>query len=314
MDNTKQISELVEIIKEKKPKRIFLQLPEGLKTISTEIMDALKNYEVILSGDRCYGACDLRIKEAEAFNCDLIVHIGHRHFPKKKIKSSIPIIYYPWKFDTELDEKTKQLLLDNFIKIPEWRIGLVTSIQYLDLLPHIADLLNKLNKKTLIAGDILGCWIENVIKNENKVDAFLFVGTGEFHVSGIKTKRPLYFLNLENFQLKNMNEDLFKHEKIKLAKIASALEARSFGLLVSSKPGQLNISDIKKLRRIIKKLGKKSYVIVLDEIENSKLIGIDVDAFINLACPRISEDHFDKPIVNVADFLSFFTERKILKH
>jgi len=320
MNNTKQIYELFDMIKacKKKPKKIFLQLPEGLKTKAIEIIDALHDYDVILSGDTCYGACDLRINEAVQAGCDLIVHIGHSQFPKKKIESKIPVIYYPWKFDVQLDEKTRQKLLDCFTKIPEWRIGLVTSIQHLDLMPEISELLNKLNKKTVIVGYVLGCWTDNVEKNEDKVDAFLFIGTGRFHVSGIKTERPLYFFDLENMTLTDMSEEIFKQEKIKLAKIANVMEAKSFAILVSSKPGQLNINDIEKIRKIIEKQGKKSYIILLDEINNTKLLGIKVDAFINLACPRISEDRFDKPIVNAVDFLTIFgdknNERKILKH
>ena len=39
----------------------------------------------------------------------------------------------------------------------------------------------------------------------------------------------------------------------------------------------------------------------MDEIRDDKLLGLDVDAFVNTACPRIVEDKFSKPILNPED-------------
>ncbi len=56
-------SDLIERLKKKGAKRIALQFPEGLKRQSIPVVAALKDagFEVIVSGDPCYGACDLAL-------------------------------------------------------------------------------------------------------------------------------------------------------------------------------------------------------------------------------------------------------------
>ena len=56
-------SDLIQQLKKKGVKRVALQFPEGLKRRSVQIVASLKSdgFDVILSGDPCYGACDLAL-------------------------------------------------------------------------------------------------------------------------------------------------------------------------------------------------------------------------------------------------------------
>jgi len=298
MSFDKNIQNLVREIRKTKSKRIFLQVSEGLKRKAFEIINEIEKcgFEVILSGDVCYGACDLRINEALQSKCDIIVHIGHIEFPKKKIKTKIPVLYFPWKLKIQIDKKTKKELE----KIKEKRIGIVTSIQYIDSLKDIKKVLLELGKKVYIGGPVLGCWTDNIEKIKNKIDAVLFVGSGSFHVLGLSYKK-VYLYDVERKKLRDMTDELIRQEKIRLGKIMKACNAKSFALLVSSKPGQYDIKNALKIKKKLKKSGKAAYIIQMDEINSSKLEGLQIDAFINLACPRIVEDKFKKPIINKED-------------
>ena len=70
-------SDLIENLKKKGAQRVALQFPEGLKRQSSTVAAALKDagFEVILSGDPCYGACDLAL-DTLTF-ADVLVHFGH---------------------------------------------------------------------------------------------------------------------------------------------------------------------------------------------------------------------------------------------
>src|SRR3989344_2604427 len=83
-----------------------------------------------------------------------------------------------------------------FDKLPK-KIGLVTIVQFVDFLGKIKSFLTKKNKTVLIqkakqkyAGQLLGCDTSSAYSIKNKVNAFLYIGTGHFHpiMVGLDTK------------------------------------------------------------------------------------------------------------------------------
>jgi len=302
-NNTQEI--LDKIGKHKAAKRILLQAPEGLKKQIISIADEIQKagYAAIISLNPCYGACDLPVEEAKIAKVDLIVHIGHRQF-YRKIKTKTPVIYIDWKSDTKLSDKARSELN----KIKEQRIGLVSSVQYLELLAAIKDEMRKNNKFVLIGGHILGCWYENATKIEHDVDCFLFVGTGEFHPLGLKTEKKFYFLDLEKNQLRDMRDDLMKQEKIRQGKIMKAKDAKTFGILVTTRAGQSDMERAEKIKKELGRKDKKAFILIMDDVKNENLMGLEFDAYINTACPRIIYDRFDRPVINASDILELFKE------
>lgn len=74
-----EIDRVIAQIKENNSKLVCIQLPDGLKPKSTEIVDKIKlavNTEVIIWAGSNFGACDLPL-EIEKLGVDLLVHFGH---------------------------------------------------------------------------------------------------------------------------------------------------------------------------------------------------------------------------------------------
>ena len=56
-----------------------------------------------------------------------------------------------------------------------------------------------------------------------------------------------------------------------------------------------------KIKKELESAGKKAYILVFNEIKPEKLEGVELDCYINTACPRIAIENrteFKKPILN----------------
>ncbi len=308
MFDPKNKKEIMEKIKEKNGKRIFLQVPEGLKMGVQELIDFLteNGMDVFLSVDPCFGACDLRNREAEALECDLIVHIGHSDFG---VESKIPVIYY--EYDIDIDPVP--LLEHHMESFGGYRkIGLVTTIQFVSSLDKVKEFLENKNFEVVIGksskgieGQILGCDHSAGLSIHDNVDCFLFVGSGRFHPLGLqeKTEKPVFFLDVEKNQLTNFSRERERMETLRTMKIQKAEELDNFGIIVSTKPGQMKIGMVDEIKKKLRGMGKNVYVLVADQITPEKLMGLKIDVLVNTACPRIREDYdlFRKPILNPED-------------
>jgi len=280
----------------------LLQVPDGLKRKALKIADELG--DVVIDCESCYGACDLAINEVKSLGCDKIIHFGH----SKLIETDVPVEY------KEIREKV-EIPLEK-IEIKEKRIGLVSTLQFIDSLKKVKEFLEKNGKTVRIgkgksyAGQILGCDISSAKAIENEVDAFLYVGSGNFHPLGLalQTDKPVYFLNVEKNELEDLKQLKEKFLKQKYATIAMAKDAKNFGILVSIKPGQLNLKLAKEIKNRLEKKRNKAYILVFNEIKPEKLEGLELDCYINTACPRISIDNridFKKPILNPDEIENF---------
>ena len=293
MSYDNQIEELSNEIKGK-GKKVLIQLPEGLKMKMREIADKLNNegIEAVFSGERCFGACDLKDEEAEMLGCDLLVHIGHNKF-YRNIEAEVPVLYFPWKIDIDIEN------LNNIdmSMLPE-KIGLLTTVQHLHEMPKIKQYLEEKGKEAILGGQILGCWTENADKINDNVDAFLFVGSGNFHALAVD--KDIFVLDIERKEIRKADRTLT--EKRRWARIYNAKNAETFCILVSSKKGQKELQGkTDEIKSDIEKRDKKAFVFIMDEITDDKLKGIKADAFINTACPRILDDEFSKPVINAED-------------
>ena len=72
-----RISDIIERVRSLPVRKIALQAPEGLKRELPLLAEALRaeGYSVIISGDPCYGACDLALDTLEY--ADILIHFGH---------------------------------------------------------------------------------------------------------------------------------------------------------------------------------------------------------------------------------------------
>ncbi len=285
-------------------KRIFVQYPEGLKTKIPEISSDLENenFEVVSCLESTYGACDIRDDEAERLGCDAVLHVAHADFG---VKSKLPVVYWEYFFDVDPIPAMEK----NFDKLKEFdRIGLVASLQYIPALQKIKQFLESNNKKVFTFkseqydGQILGCRVGAATGVDKNIDALLCITAGKFYSGGLllKTSKPKFALNLE----KNSIEDLAiaekKMQKIKEWNKAQFSDAKSIGLLVSWKKGQMLGSPFD-FKKKLENAGKAAYILAMDEISSKKLEGLKIDFLVNFACPRIEPPEFSElkiPILN----------------
>jgi len=273
----------------------ILQVPDGMKRKALKIADDLG--DVLIDCESCFGACDLAIQEAKVLGCDKIVHYGH----SKIIDTDIPVDY------VELRQDYDPLPILKKHSINERRIGLVSTLQFLDSLEKARKYLEEKGKIVNIGkgkfnqGQILGCDVSAAKAIEEDVDAFLYIGSGNFHPLGLamQTEKPVYFLDVEKGEITVVDKEKFLKQRY--VAVALAKDANRFGILVSVKPGQMNLELAKKIKKKLEEKGKKAYILVFNEIKPEKLIGLDLDCYINTACPRIAVDNrneYRKPILN----------------
>ena len=79
-----------------------------------------------------------------------------------------------------------------------------------------------------------------------------------------------------------------------------AADAETFGVIVGLKEGQLSKLTALKFKKELESEGKTVHLIALTDITNERLRNLkNIDAFIQVACPRISTDNkFDKPVLS----------------
>lgn len=74
-----ELEKMVDILQKEKPRRVCIQLPDGLKPKAQTIRDYLKGKTdavVMFWAGSCYGACDIPY-EVKALQVDLIIQFGH---------------------------------------------------------------------------------------------------------------------------------------------------------------------------------------------------------------------------------------------
>jgi 2-(3-amino-3-carboxypropyl)histidine synthase len=300
---------IVQEIRKRKARRVLLQLPDGLRMQAQEIAKAIEKSgaEVLLSIATCYGACDILDREAKSIGCDLIIHVGHSEMLGK---TQVPVIYEEYRMDFDpvpLIEKNLKGLE------PFKRVCLLTTLQFLDSLEKAKKFLESKGKIVLIGkpkvakypGQVLGCDQSAAKSVESQCDCFLFMGSGRFHSLGVamSVEKPVLFLDFENGKMENLEKEKFRLMKIRAAQLEKAKEARNFGILVSTKPGQGSLSLAEKAKRELEKKGKSAWILVAGEFTPEKLMGLKIDCLVDCACPRIGEDTslFKKPIIRPED-------------
>jgi 2-(3-amino-3-carboxypropyl)histidine synthase len=299
-----KIDQIVDKIRDNGAEIVGLQFPEGLKVYATELAQEIEKQTgamVLISGDPCYGACDLSDTEMDGL-VDLLVHFGHTSL---SLDYKVPTLFVEAHYQLESMEILKKAL--DFLEGKD-KIGLVTTTQHLHLLEEAARFLEENGKQVLmkegagtLKGQVLGCNFSSV--QDLPVDAFLYLGSGNFHPLGIKLSTQKNVLIADPYlnEVREIDEFTDRILRIRFARITRASEAQKFGILVSSKEGQSRWELAKTLKKMIYNEGKEAYLILLNEINPPSLMPyMDLDAFIVTACPRIAIDDskmYQKPLL-----------------
>ena len=122
------------------------------------------------------------------------------------------------------------------------KLGIITSIQFLGQLEEFFEKnMDEKNKegKFVFGGQILGCNVNNALKIKDKVDGFLFIGSGDFHPlqAVYKMGKLVYVANPYTNNIKLLDRKEFdNYEKRKKSILSRFLMAKKIGILVSVKP------------------------------------------------------------------------------
>lgn len=304
-------------------KKIFLQIPEGLKTKTEGIVEELegKGFEVLIEMDSCFGACDVKPSEAKKMGCDAILHLGHTKFLEK---SPIPIVYTPLKYELgERFERIVEIISERLIDEGEKEVGIVTTAQFLDYLPELKEKLEEKGIKVQLGkgkrvenGQVLGC---NYSSARVKAPTIVYLGDGLFHPLGIHyaTQKKVIIANPLMLEIKNLEEEKETFLRKRIMMIERAKNANEFAILVSTKEGQNRITEAKAIKKELEKAGKKAKIYLMDFISQEALLGINATAFVNTACPRIAIDDYasyKQPIINYPEVEYLLGKKKYEKY
>ncbi len=308
---------LIEELKKRSPKRVLVQLAEGIKKNSPEISEWIEDLgiECIFSGESCWGACSVAVQEAEALGADLLVHFGHAQF----IPTDFPILYVEVKDHLDLTPLLEKSL--PFVKDYK-TIGFSYSIQHRHDLDYIKSFYEKQGKKVILSkkignvayeGHIVGCQYEGLKAIQDEVEAFVIMGN-QFHSMGatLAVQKPVILIDVYNDDVRNMVGLRDKILKQRVISIERLKEAKNVGIIIEVKPGQ-KFGSPKLLLKKLRDAGKTAIVITMSELTPDKIMNFySIDAFVELACPRIALDDFakyEKPILTYREALVAIGEK-----
>jgi 2-(3-amino-3-carboxypropyl)histidine synthase len=301
-------------------KRIALQLPEGLLMYSLILSDIFTAFADVthcfVLGDVTYGACCVDDLSALALDADLLIHYGHSCLiPIDATK--IPCLYVFVEIKIDVSRLINTISL-NF-GTHKRNIVLAGTIQFASAIREAKPELENNGfvvlipqSKPLSAGEVLGCTAPKMSKNvvgnlgfSEEEMVLVFVADGRFHLEafmianpGIKAFRYDPYLGklfLEEYDHKGMKE-------VRKKAIERAKGARSWGVVLGTLGRQGNPRI---LERLEKKMGEKGFdymVVLMSEISPGRIALFEdsVDAWIQIACPRLSidwGDAFKKPLL-----------------
>ncbi|HIP58293.1 MAG TPA: diphthamide biosynthesis enzyme Dph2 [Archaeoglobus profundus] len=287
-------------LKDLNARRIGIQLPNGLKHLSSEISSYLeeKGYEVIISGSSCYGACDIDLDLLK--EVDALLHFVHT--PIFEFKN---VIYVPYVVDYNVNDLKK-------INIKERNIALIASTQYAWKLNEVKKVLEERgyrvelkygSKRIKLPGQVLGC--DYSVLKGSKADVILFIGDGMFHPIGaaLYTRKKVYMYSPLEKKFEEVKVDNFLKKRMII--VSKAMDGKKGAILVSKKIGQKRLKLALELKKKAKERGKHVDILYLDDITPEKLSNFLYDYYVNTACPRISYDDielFNVPVLTPQEF------------
>lgn len=291
--------------------RVALQMPEGLLIYALIVSDILEQFcqvTTVVMGDVSYGACCIDDFTARALDCDFIVHYAHSCLVPIDV-TDIKVLYV---FVTINIDETHLLktLKRNFVKGS--RLAVFGTIQFN---PTIHSVKAKLEQdgehplyletpqsRPLSKGEVLGCTSARLDKN--MIEGMIYIGDGRFHLESSMIHNPGVPAFRYDPYSRTLTREYYDQEQmvqVRASAIQNASSAKKIGLILGALGRQGNPRTLDNLESAMQEKGIKVVKIILSEIFPQKLaLFDDVDAFVQVACPRLSIDWgyaFNKPLL-----------------
>jgi 2-(3-amino-3-carboxypropyl)histidine synthase len=250
----------------------------------------------VVSADPCYGACDLVDPQLEPLGVELVVHFGHT--PLGDTPPAIPTLFVEATFDLDVRAAVEAALPLLYDVGP---VGLLATTQHREGMEVAKGLLEEGGHRVLVGeggqrlafpGQVLGCDLSAARAIADDVDAFLLLGGGSFHAVGVglATGKPVVVADVETGTARDVDDAKDRVLRRRVATIALASDAESFGILVESRPGQQRWALARSLRDALVEDGRRAVLLLLREISPQRLFAVGLDAYVSTACPRIAVD------------------------
>ncbi|QLH11575.1 diphthamide biosynthesis enzyme Dph2 [Nitrosarchaeum sp. AC2] len=306
-------------IETKKPASVSLNGPDGiLPQVQETAINITRRFGIpaYVLADTTWGTCDLNSNGSKVLGAEIQFNIGHTINTESIEKNLILINAFD---DVEFDSVAKKCV--DVLKGKQ--ISLVTDSQHLHQMDRVNEILTNggiqvkigKGKGQLNDGQVFGCEFYPATELKDKVDAYVFLGQSNFHAAGIalSTNKPTYVLDPYFNEVREVTEFAQKLKKKATLAIYKAADAQSFGIIIGLKEGQLSKVFALKFKKELEKEGKTVQLFALTDITNERLKNLKgIDAFIQVACPRISTDNqFDKPVLSTPQANALL---KILRH
>lgn len=299
------------LIQERRPRGIVVNAPGGLIRQTREIIDEVKaKYGIpcFLVGDSCFGICDTVDDEVDKLDADIALHIGHNAVPQQ-------VGRFTYLIDAVDDVKFDRVIEKSLPILKQYkRLGLATFSQHLhELEPakrryEAAGFEVHLGKENnlLLQSQTFGCDFSTIYSTSKNVDAFCYLGESEFHAVGVAlaTGRPTYVLDPYLEEIRDMREEAEIRKKRSVLSIYKALDANVFGVITGLKEGQKMLPRTRWITKRLEMQGRKVVQLAMRDITPDRLAPfMDIQAFVQTACPRISIDGFtfNKPVLSIPE-------------
>lgn len=300
---------IFDVISLKKPVTVALNAPDGmLPQVQQTVMNITKRFDIpaFVLADTTWGTCDLNSNGAKVLGAEILFNIGHTNKLETFPGPQDNVIMIDAFDDISFDQ-----VIPKAIEILEGKtISLITDSQHLHQIDAMKKKLEENNitvkigkgKGQLNDGQVFGCEFYPAMEIREQVDANLFLGQSNFHAAGValSTRIRTYILDPYFNEVRDVTDFAKKLEKKATLKIYKAMEANVFGVIVGLKEGQFAKVTALKFKKELEERGKKVQLLALTDITNDRLKNFTgIDAFIQVACPRISTDNeFDKPMLS----------------
>jgi 2-(3-amino-3-carboxypropyl)histidine synthase len=307
-------------------KTIMLQSPEGLKMKLPQIAEAIRartGDEVIISATPCYGACDLADEEAKRCGARALVHIGHSELPCLAGTYAVPVVFLQAQSLIDIAPIVKNAAAQ-MAQLGIKKVGLVTTAQHTQKLDLAREILavsgieavfGKGDGRIEFPGQVLGCNFTSARSCGalslgsasaagacGDVDAYLYIGTGNFHPLGItlSTKKPVFIADPEMNEIRTLEKVKEQIMKRRFAAIARAMDAKRIGIIIGTKVGQCRLPLARQLKKLAEDAGRSAELLSMNYIDPAYIEFLPFDAYACTACPRISIDdqaRYKKPVL-----------------
>lgn len=320
-----EIHKTVWNIRKQNAKRVALQMPEGLLIYSLIISDILEEFcqvETLVMGDVSYGACCIDDFTARSLDCDFIVHYAHSCLvPIDVTEIKVLYVFVTINIDETHLIKTIKRNFDQGAQI-----AIFGTIQFNPTIHSVKAILeNDLEKpiylippqtRPLSKGELLGCTSARL--NKEHIQATIYVGDGRFHLESSMIHNPdIPAYRYDPYDRKFTREyyDQKQMTRVREDAVVTARKAKKVGLILGALGRQGNPVTLQKLETQLSQKGIQVVKIILSEIFPQKLSMFDdVDAFVQVACPRLSIDWgyaFNKPLLTPYEAMVMLEQDKM---